>query len=136
MRTVLKESIFFVGNFNENIATMTVCMDKVMFDEHLKEGTSSNSSDKLIHLMGVIFIVRYWFSWDEGHDKDLVSGFRERFRELHIRICKNFIEFLQILSLFPKKYLLGQHLLQGMLVHGNFKCSRKYCQKSTDTKDY
>lgn len=57
-----EEAEGLLSDLDQNITTMAVGMDEVVFHEHFEEGSSSKTSNNCIKGMSVLFEVSHWYS--------------------------------------------------------------------------
>lgn len=110
-----------LGDFDQDISTVAISMDKVVLHQHLKESSCAETSYHRIERMYVLLEVSHWHSFHKTFHKNRVSGLLlEGYREIHVFIIDEmFVERDKVVFLNIEVYLINQCLLKRFFSNRN-----------------
>jgi len=106
---------------------MTISMYKIIFENHLKESGSAQSSNIRVQRMFVLLVVRHWLTLDKALYKDGISCFFLVcfWKENMFVAVKVLVECNQIVFLNVEIYLLVKSSFEGLLSDWKLEFFRK-----------
>lgn len=122
-----EEAEGLLRDFHQDVASMTVSMNKVILHEHLEESGGAQPSNHCVQWMSILLEVSDGHSLDEGLDEDRISGhFLESLGKTDLLVAyKVLVENVKVILLNVEVDLVDESLLQRVLTYWNFVSFRK-----------